>query len=125
MVLYPWPTINVFLYFFIPLHRMKYLALFISLYCTLLAILPCQDRADIAAEIIHVTIQKSHATSGRCSQETCPPFCSCSCCSNARQVSSKAALFFFTKALASVYPVLVTPRIQSQAISIWQPPQLV
>ncbi|WP_394346187.1 DUF6660 family protein [Pedobacter duraquae] len=103
---------------------MKYLALFISLYCTLLAFLPCQDRADMATEITHVIIQKSHANSERCNQETCPPFCNCSCCSSARQVSSKAALFVFTKAIASVYPVLITPGIQSQAISIWQPPQL-
>jgi hypothetical protein len=103
---------------------MKYFALLISLYCMLLAILPCQDRADIAAEVKHVTVQKSHAASESCSQETCPPFCNCSCCSSARQVSSNPVLTVFTKALVSIYPGLSAPGTISQAISVWQPPQL-
>jgi len=103
---------------------MKYLALLIGLYCALLAILPCQDRADTAAEVNHVSIQKSHASSEKCNQETCPPFCNCSCCSSARQLSGKAALIVFTKVIVSIYPGLDVPEILSQAISIWQPPQL-
>jgi hypothetical protein len=103
---------------------MKYLALFISLYCTLLAILPCQDREDMAAEINHVIVQKSHTESERCNQETCPPFCNCSCCSSARQVSSKAVLTVFIKVIISSYPGLTAPETLSPAISIWQPPQL-
>ncbi|UKT65988.1 DUF6660 family protein [Pedobacter mucosus] len=103
---------------------MKYLALLISLYCTLLAILPCQDRADIAAEVSHVIIQKAHATSERCSQETCPPFCNCCCCSSARQVSAKAVLTVFTKPIVSTYPGITAPGTLSQTISVWQPPQI-
>jgi len=103
---------------------MKYLALLISLYCTFLAILPCQDREDVAAQVTHVIIQKGHATPERCSQETCPPFCNCTCCSSARQVVSKTSLTVFTKTVVPVYPGLSTPETQSKAISIWQPPQL-
>ncbi|TDO23717.1 DUF6660 family protein [Pedobacter duraquae] len=103
---------------------MKYFALLFSIYCALLTILPCQDREDVAAKVTHVIIQKSHASSERCNQESCPPFCNCSCCSSARQVSSKAVLTVFTKAIGSTYPGLITPGTMSKAISVWQPPQL-
>ncbi len=103
---------------------MKYFVLLISVYCTFLAILPCQDREDVAAQVTRVIIQKGHATPERCGQETCPPFCNCTCCSSARQIASKPVLCVFTKEVVSIYPEITIPRTQSKAISIWQPPQL-
>jgi hypothetical protein len=102
---------------------MKYFALLIGIYCLILAILPCQDQEDFAPVVSNVIIQKGHAASEQCSQETCPPFCNCSCCSSARQLASKPVLSVFTTDVVSIYPGITTPGTLSKTISIWQPPQ--
>ncbi|MDN3584955.1 DUF6660 family protein [Mucilaginibacter flavus] len=103
---------------------MKYIAFIFSIYFTLLALLPCQDREDMIASVMHVTIQKSHAPSDERGQETCPPFCTCSCCSTARHLTATVAIGVFTKTIASVYPDYSIPAVQEQPINIWQPPQI-
>jgi len=104
---------------------MKYLAFIFSLYFALLAVLPCQDEDDMIAGVMHVTIQKSHSAKDERGQETCPPFCTCSCCSTARLLTSNTVLIFNAQAIVRTYRKYVTPATQKQSLNIWQPPQIV
>jgi hypothetical protein len=105
---------------------MKYMALLFSIYFAVLAILPCQDREDMIASVMHLTIKKGHACNDQKGQETCPPFCTCSCCSTARILTAKADLKLDVKVgLRKEYPQQTVPAVQEQALAIWQPPQIV
>jgi hypothetical protein len=103
---------------------MKYLALVFSIYCILLAILPCQDSEDLLNSHSQSTIQKSQPDDDKDKQEACPPFCTCTCCSNARQLGSRPVLAVFTKAIACTYPSFRIPPTRKQTIAVWQPPQV-
>ncbi len=103
---------------------MRYFAFIFSLYFALLALLPCQDREDMIASVMHVTIQKSHSPNDERGQETCPPFCTCSCCSTARHLTTKQVISVFSKTVVREYPELEIPSVQEQSINIWQPPQI-
>jgi hypothetical protein len=103
---------------------MKYLAFLFIFYFTILAILPCQDREDMIASVMHATIKKSHSCNEQRGQETCPPFCTCSCCSTARLLTTKTVFTFQLQAIVRIYREYVTPATQSQSIKIWQPPQI-
>jgi hypothetical protein len=102
---------------------MKYMAFIFSLYFTLLAILPCQDREDKIASVVHVTIQKTHSGNEQAGQEVCPPFCTCTCCSTARNLVSKPVLGLYFKVVNREYPDSKIPAVQEQSMAIWQPPQ--
>ncbi|MGZ3873030.1 MAG: DUF6660 family protein [Mucilaginibacter sp.] len=105
-------------------HEMRYMALLFSLYFTALAVLPCQDREDrIASAVNQVTIQKSHSCNEQKSQETCPPFCTCSCCSTASHLTKVLTTPIFTKPITREYRDYRTSAISEQPVKIWQPPQ--
>jgi hypothetical protein len=108
---------------FLYLRKMKYLAFIFSIYCILLAVLPCQDSEDLSSGREFTTIQKSQVHHGSAKQESCPPFCTCTCCSNARQLASRPALYIFTKAIAFAYPGYPIHATRKQTIAVWQPPQ--
>lgn len=91
---------------------------------TVLSLLPCQDSADLIANITHTTVQKSRDCNGQNTKETCPPFCTCNCCSTARHISNLPAISIFVTTVTKDYPLATIPDIQDQPISIWQPPQL-
>ncbi|RYE27541.1 MAG: hypothetical protein EOP45_00835 [Sphingobacteriaceae bacterium] len=104
---------------------MKFFAIFFSLYMTVLALMPCQDKEDIAREFTaHYTIQKGHSGTDKCGQETCSPFCICACCSTVRALQQHAITQHLEKPVFKVYAALLTPALQQVSISIWQPPQL-
>jgi hypothetical protein len=103
---------------------MRYLAFIFSLYFTFLALLPCQDREDMMVNADHVSIQKSHAVNDEHGQETCPPFCTCTCCSTARQLTLPVSISIFSESVCHSYPDFAIPAIQKQPVKIWQPPQI-
>ena len=103
---------------------MKYIAILFSLYFSILAVLPCQDRNDMIASVIHRTIQKSHSANDERGQETCPPFCTCNCCSSARTLSATVTTKVYIKSITREYPNYSIPAVQEQPIKIWQPPQI-
>ncbi|MBD1362571.1 hypothetical protein IDJ77_02005 [Mucilaginibacter sp. ZT4R22] len=102
---------------------MRYIAFIFSFYFTLLTLLPCQDRDDMIGSITHVTLQKNHSPNDERGQETCPPFCTCSCCSTARQLTATINTGIHTQQVVREYPDYGIPAIQKQPIKIWQPPQ--
>jgi hypothetical protein len=103
---------------------MKYLALLFSLYFTLLALIPCQDKEDMTAGVVQLTIQKSHSAAGEKGQETCPPFCTCSCCSTAKNLTTNSIIIIFFKVLDHQYPDGRILSVQEQPMAVWQPPQI-
>lgn len=117
---------RIVLHYFIPLQTMKYIALVFSLYFALLAILPCQDREDMIASVIHITIKNGNVCNDQKGQETCPPFCTCSCCSTARILTARVDFALEVKtSLSKTYPQYAVPAVREQALAIWQPPQIV
>lgn len=102
----------------------KYFAIIFSVYMTILAVLPCQDRDNVIASNIHVTVSKSNSANNECGQEICPPFCTCSCCSTARVLVAKITVSIFSLTFSREYPAYGIPAVQDQPINIWQPPQL-
>ncbi|WP_183558709.1 DUF6660 family protein [Mucilaginibacter sp. SP1R1] len=104
---------------------MKFIALFLSIYMTALAFMPCRDKQDTAAlNKIHTTVQKSHTGNDQCGQESCSPFCSCTCCSTVRTLQPQTLIQFPAIQLADSYTIHPTPAIQQVSLSVWQPPQL-
>ncbi len=92
---------------------------------TLLAFMPCGDKKDNAVfEKYHTTIQKDHSCNNLPDQETCPPFCTCSCCSTVRALQSQMVLEFTIAQVFRIYATQPTPAVQQMSVSIWQPPQL-
>lgn len=77
----------------------------------------------MSTSVVQLTVQKQQASDQPHSQESCPPFCNCSCCSGARQVVAQSVLTFFTQITVFSYPEYAIPATQKQVIAIWQPPQ--
>ena len=111
---------------YLPLQRMKYLAFIFSIYFVLLALLPCQDRNEIATQVKTLaSVQKSHPGNDQCGQESCPPFCSCTCCSTARKLTANSVFAIFTQTIARSYAEHAVAAICEQSVAIWQPPQII
>ncbi|WP_394339549.1 DUF6660 family protein [Mucilaginibacter hurinus] len=103
---------------------MRYVCFLFSVYFTLLAILPCHDSEDMVAAVTQVTVQKTHSPDSERGQETCPPFCTCTCCSTARHLSSAVVTGIYIRTINNDYPDFGISSIQEQPIKIWQPPQI-
>jgi len=104
---------------------MKFIALFFSVYMTLLAFMPCRDRQDNTASAnAQTTVQRSHSGNNQANQETCSPFCTCLCCSTVRTLQPQMILEITIAHVFRTYAAHTTPAIQQVSLSIWQPPQL-
>ncbi|WP_368045687.1 DUF6660 family protein [Mucilaginibacter sp. BT774] len=103
---------------------MRYLALIFSVYFVLLVILPCQDKEDIKGNATHGTIKNANACNDQKSQETCPPFCTCSCCSTARILIAQVNFSSVTQITLRKYPRPTVPAVQKRILTIWQPPKI-
>lgn len=104
---------------------MKYIALLISLYMTVLAIMPCRDQQEKDATLtFHTTIQKSHSCDTACGQETCSPFCTCVCCSTVRVLEQQSLFKLAGIHFSNSYPLQVIAALKNISLSVWQPPQL-
>lgn len=104
---------------------MKRLTILLPIYFLILACMPCADTEDgmVAGQSV---ITASNSQDRHNESETCPPFCSCSCCGQRAPaervvcVTSSAELISFVKQTA-----LQSFSLQSVLQQIWQPPQLV
>jgi hypothetical protein len=104
---------------------MRYLVIVVSIYMTFLALMPCQDNNDMAANPqLQTSVQKNQPGNEQCGQESCTPFCTCSCCSTVRQLTAGSPVTVFTKLVTRIYPDYEPSSIRKQAIKIWQPPQI-
>jgi len=103
---------------------MKYTAFTFILYFILLAVLPCQDKDAMFANSSHMTVRKGQVQDNCNGQETCPPFCTCSCCSTARNLTTNSITIIFFKVPDRQYPDGKILPVQEQPIAIWQPPQI-
>jgi hypothetical protein len=114
-----------FIFYSLLLARMKNFALLFSIFLLYLALMPCQDQVDASVGEVYTFIQKDHPAHSQKEQDSCPPFCTCYCCSTARYVPSIVSLPVFSKSVMRQYPECVISAIQEQPIKIWQPPQSV
>jgi len=103
---------------------MKYFTLVIGLYFAFLALMPCQDKEDVSASEVYTSIQKDQSAHNQKEQDSCPPFCSCYCCSTFRYIASKVSVTVFSKTVMRLYPDVVVFSVQDQSIKIWQPPRI-
>jgi len=103
---------------------MKLVTIILSIYMTILAIMPCQDSNDVIARVMQVTLHKSHSPNDERGQEVCPPFCTCNCCSTARTLTAIVTTRVFTKSITREYADYDVAAVQKQPIKIWQPPQI-
>ncbi|WP_142530042.1 DUF6660 family protein [Pedobacter westerhofensis] len=102
---------------------MKYFAFVIGIYFAFLALMPCQDKDDAPASEVVTSIYKNQSSHQQKEQESCPPFCSCYCCSTVRHIASKLTVTVFSKPVMLLYPDVVVFPVLEQPIKIWQPPR--
>jgi len=102
---------------------MKYFAFLIGVYFSVLALMPCQDKENLSASEVYTSIQKDQSAHNQKEQDSCPPFCSCYCCSTARHITSKFLVTVFSKPVMRSYPDAVVCPVQEQSIKVWQPPR--
>ncbi|EHQ27433.1 hypothetical protein BDD43_1143 [Mucilaginibacter gracilis] len=103
---------------------MKYFVLLLCVYMTILALMPCRDKEDKEPHSSITNLTKAKTCGSHANQESCPPFCTCNCCSSARYLRSNPLIVVFAEVSITDYPDYVIPAIQNQPIKIWQPPQI-
>ncbi|MFA6275636.1 MAG: DUF6660 family protein [Pedobacter sp.] len=104
---------------------MKYLAIIFSLYMALLTLMPCQDKEDFSGANTNVsTIGKQAKGVEHTGLETCPPFCTCSCCSVSRDFIPSKTFGVVVYQVQPQYAEYRMPVIAEQILEIYQPPQI-
>jgi len=92
----------------------------------LLALMPCRDGYELKNNDQNlVVLKKDLGGAAHCSEEACPPFCTCSCCSTASCILADLPAHFVVISFHPVYADYSMPAIKKQSIEIWQPPQIV
>lgn len=98
----------------------------------LLLLLPCADGGGGVVEWIGHTFEVEHQHgsdhtehSKNCGDDTCPPFCVCTCCSSVVDIPTDHSLEIKTPdSLPETTPSFI-PTLSAKAIdlAIWQPPR--
>ncbi len=65
---------------FYTLGMLKVLSIIFSVYITLLTVVPCSDIPQEEAGVEKHEVTEHHDHNGDCDDDSCTPFCSCSCC---------------------------------------------
>jgi hypothetical protein len=103
---------------------MKYFAILLSVYMTFLALMPCQDKDDKVDFSNQTTVSKQKACNEQGGQESCPPFCTCNCCSTTRCIAVQSVTSEYIQEFVNDYPAYQIQVVQQQGLDIWQPPQI-
>jgi hypothetical protein len=118
------PIKIVFVSYMLPSPRMKFLLFLLSIYLLALGCLPCAD-ADCAGTETIVEAKATH-TSDCHSEESCPPFCTCNCCSiqiTAVNTTGHSTLPLQQEIAARPATLFDQPLITRAGNNIWQPPR--
>lgn len=100
----------------------KALYIFFAFYFLSLSVMPCNDEQD-CKDSQHVE-QVAQAQDHDHANETCTPFCVCSCCATHILFSNFSTEFSVIAETAAVYSEASNADISSAVITIWQPPKL-
>lgn len=100
---------------------MKSLAIILSVYIVVLAVMPCADAHDadngcISFDLIEQT--HSHLSD----VDFCSPFCSCTCCQTLSQPTLYSTFQINLLGLELTTPLLTQNELKSD-ISFWRPPK--
>ncbi|SDK17063.1 DUF6660 family protein [Flavobacterium noncentrifugens] len=105
---------------------MKWIAILLSLYISLLACKPCADGETISGNSQSIALKK--ATHSHENQEdSCSPFCICSCCGVQIFHFAQPVVYHFATVLPVIktqIPFYKTSFISGYFGSVWQPPQI-
>ncbi|WP_090881464.1 DUF6660 family protein [Pedobacter rhizosphaerae] len=105
---------------------MKHIILLFSFYLILLGIVPCQDKEDmVSIQQYTASIQTEHADANHFHEESCPPFCSCACCSVGQYFPVENTTVSIVAVVQKPYPGFRLSDLKRQPTNIWQPPKLV
>lgn len=106
---------------------MKYITFLLTVYMTLLAVMPCRDN-DVTAESVKLysSHQKGHSAHQEEGKDSCTPFCACACCSIARTLAPIHDIpAVFIPEISSSFGQHQVSALPDCSQSMWQPPQLV
>ncbi|MBO9673384.1 MAG: hypothetical protein J7577_08065 [Sphingobacteriaceae bacterium] len=105
---------------------MKNFVFLFSVYLILLGFMPCQDKEDMVSKFQTENIVRSNDTKPEHQHgESCPPFCSCACCSVGQHFPSEKLTDLIVPVYRKPYPVFQCSALKKQPFDIWQPPKLV
>jgi|WetSurMetagenome_2_1015567.scaffolds.fasta_scaffold254295_2 hypothetical protein len=100
----------------------RFLSWFLAVYVIVLTLAPCVDEEVTCREVqqIHAT-SPSEAQGGN--QDTCSPFCTCSCCNISMEVAAPFVFHMIAPAPGELTHFFA-PRTESFFTpSIWEPPK--
>ena len=106
---------------------MKFLAIILSAYMLLLALLPCGDEVECMDEERYETAFNDNTRQDHENHsEICSPFCICACCGQVLNVLTTP--YFALKphfSVSSHTAFYKDPYFEIIPIAIWQPPKLI
>jgi hypothetical protein len=105
---------------------MKFFTLIFFVYILALSILPCGDQRDCnQTEQSSVTTAVANHEKHSHKQETCTPFCICTCCGSVfSTLHYFANLSLFVPIFSNQLPVYQNDFAREIYFNIWQPPKI-
>ncbi len=100
----------------------KVFCILFSVYFVSLLVIPCGDKEDCNEFKQTETSQTSHHEEH--SDETCTPFCVCSCCAAHFLIRDLSPALNHLAVVKSIYTVHKEAEVTGVIIPIWQPPKL-
>lgn len=102
---------------------MKFIASILALVILVLSVVPCTDanamNSKATTEITKTSYQHDNPLN-----DTCPPICSCSCCTDSPIPQVIAKLILVKPELKKRYNTIYSSFIKGISLSVWQPPKL-
>ena len=103
---------------------MKIIALIMAFLVLALSVMPCADTNAMGANAI-TKISKQSQPQEDNHTDACSPFCTCTCCAGIAFLSALKKPALVSAPNSPVYSSIITPRLFSIALPVWQPPKLV
>lgn len=104
---------------------MKFFTLIMAFLVLALSCLPCADKDCVGKDDVKTALTKSADETHKSHDDSCSPFCHCSCCSS-YLVAQSIPFFTFNRTYSSAYfETLVDDDLIEISLPVWQPPQLV
>ncbi|WP_394333524.1 DUF6660 family protein [Cnuella takakiae] len=105
---------------------MKILGFIMAFLVLVLSCLPCADQGMSSGikDVKHELVKKMKSPESG-DEDSCSPFCQCSCCPGFSIAHPLLAYDFSTKHISLLFPPPTSSKQIGIPLPIWQPPQLV
>ncbi|MCK9203811.1 MAG: hypothetical protein M0P58_05155 [Bacteroidales bacterium] len=101
----------------------RILAILLALYILVLTFIPCVDETLHCCEITHLALTTTTNDTHSDQHDTCSPFCTCSCCSLAMEITLPMVMIFVNSDPLRLEVWDIIPLHSSLISSIWEPPK--